>query len=565
MRQFLVALVVVLGVVSCGMGPDTVAEVGDLKITQEEYKDVLSRRFPKLKEFTTVDMKEKRVVLNQLINGVLKINAALDAGLDEDPEINYKYNRRRMRISTDRLFERLIMDSLVPEEKIREAFNKRKEQLKVSHILIGFNGSEVKNEGRDGRQAYKLAYEIAQKARKGQSFEKLAVKYSDDPSAKTNKGLLGFFTWGDMVPAFQEAAYKLKEGEVSDPVLTRYGYHVILLHKRRPNKGWKESLYEAQKREIKRSLFRNYNEAGMKRWKAIVEKEKKEYHYKRINSAIEKFNAIARELDKGPGLAPENFSADQKEIVLVRWDGGSLKSEELILAYGNKMERYKNGLLNLARLTKEVDGRGEAKLVGDMAVRLGIDKEPDLARNLRLYRESLLARKIEDIEVKSKIVLNDDSLRAYYDRHPSEFQLPEEIEIYHIYCESEAAAKKVYRKARGGADFKKLAEKYSDDKFYAKRGGYAGFKTKNGMKGISEIAFEHGPNQIIPPVPYREGWAVIKTGPKKEKVLRSFEDAYNQIRVKYKQLRLRKLREAWNKELKEKYTVRINEELLEKI
>ncbi len=565
MRQFLVALVGLLGLVSCGMSPDTVAEVGDLKITQEEYKDVLSRRFPKLKEFTTVDLKEKRVVLNQLINGVLKINAALDAGLDEDPEINYKYNRRRTRITTDRLFERIIIDSLVPEEEIREAFNKRKEQLKVSHILIGFNSSEVKNEKRDGRNAYKLALEIAQKARKGQSFEQLAVKYSDDPSAKTNKGMLGFFTWGDMVPAFQDAAYGLKKGEISDPVLTRYGYHVILLHERRPNKGWKESLYEPQKREIKRSLFRKYNEVGMKRWESIVEKEKEDYHFKRINSAIKEFNAIARELDKGPGLTPENFSADQRDIVLVKWDGGSLKSEELILAYGNKMERYKNGLLNLARLTKEVDARGEAKLVGDMAVRLGIDKEPDLARNLRLYRESLLARKIEEKEVKDKITLDKDSLRAYYDAHPSEFELPAEIEIYHIYCESEAKAQKVYQKARAGADFKELAKRYSDDKFYAKRGGYAGFKTRNGMKGVSEVAFEHGPNALIKPVPYREGWVVIKTGPKKERVLRSFEDAYNQIRVKYKQLQLRKLRAAWMEKLKNRYTVKINEELLEKI
>lgn len=72
--------------------------------------------------------------------------------------------------------------------------------------------------------------EIQQKLEEGEEeFEALAVEYSDDPSVKTNKGDLGWFGKGTMVPAFEDAVFALDIGEISDPVKTQFGYHLIKL------------------------------------------------------------------------------------------------------------------------------------------------------------------------------------------------------------------------------------------------------------------------------------------------------------------------------------------------
>src|SRR5690606_4435594 len=71
----------------------------------------------------------------------------------------------------------------------------------------------------------------------GGNNNELAVQYSDDPSAKTNKGDLGYFTSLQMVQPFEEAAYTLQPGQVSEPVLTNFGYHIIKVQDRQPNPG----------------------------------------------------------------------------------------------------------------------------------------------------------------------------------------------------------------------------------------------------------------------------------------------------------------------------------------
>ncbi|WP_416828667.1 peptidylprolyl isomerase PrsA [Ectobacillus polymachus] len=87
-----------------------------------------------------------------------------------------------------------------------------KPEIKASHIL-------VKDEA--------TAKKVKDLLNQGQSFEDLAKQYSEDTGSKDKGGDLGYFTSGKMVPEFEDAAYKLKVGQISDPVKTQYGYHII--------------------------------------------------------------------------------------------------------------------------------------------------------------------------------------------------------------------------------------------------------------------------------------------------------------------------------------------------
>ena len=97
--------------------------------------------------------------------------------------------------------------------------------------------------------ALKKAQEIKARLDAGEDFAELAKEFSDDPGSKDNGGDLGWFGRGRMVPEFEEAAFALEPGEISDPVKSPFGYHIIQLLEKDPNRPRDEAAIEADKRQ----------------------------------------------------------------------------------------------------------------------------------------------------------------------------------------------------------------------------------------------------------------------------------------------------------------------------
>ena len=123
---------------------------------------------------------------------------------------------------------------VVPEADI-EAFYKQNQQqyqtpaqVRASHILL-------KLEGKDEKQVQALAEEIAKKAKAGADFAALAKQYSEDDSNASNGGDLDYFGRGRMVAEFEQAAFAMKAGEISNPVKTAFGYHIIKVVDNKPD------------------------------------------------------------------------------------------------------------------------------------------------------------------------------------------------------------------------------------------------------------------------------------------------------------------------------------------
>lgn len=137
-------------------------------------------------------------------------------------------------------FKRLITPMILVEKFKEQEFV----QVKVRHILIADEGK---------------AKEIDQKAKNGDKFEDLAKQYSEDQSSKDNGGLLaeGQFLSRDsgLVPEFEAAMFKLKPGEISDPVKTQYGYHIIKVDERKGviDQSYTEWLESLKKKYPQRS------------------------------------------------------------------------------------------------------------------------------------------------------------------------------------------------------------------------------------------------------------------------------------------------------------------------
>jgi len=104
------------------------------------------------------------------------------------------------------------------------------EKVAASHLLVQYKGSAraAPTITRTKEEAKKRAEEAAAKAKKGVPFDKLVSEYSDEPGAAARGGKLGKFPRQAMVPAFADAAFALKPGQISGVVETQFGYHVIL-------------------------------------------------------------------------------------------------------------------------------------------------------------------------------------------------------------------------------------------------------------------------------------------------------------------------------------------------
>jgi hypothetical protein len=103
------------------------------------------------------------------------------------------------------------------------------DEVVVQHILIGYRGAKRvrRNTTRTKAEAKALAEEVLAKAKAGEDFTELVRKYSEDPEAISRMGSLGKIRHGDMTKPFEDAAFALKMGQISDVVETKFGFHII--------------------------------------------------------------------------------------------------------------------------------------------------------------------------------------------------------------------------------------------------------------------------------------------------------------------------------------------------
>jgi peptidyl-prolyl cis-trans isomerase SurA len=135
---------------------------------------------------------------------------------------------------SEQLARPYLIENRIVEQLVQESYERLKEEVSASHILVALPQDA---DPADTLQAYRKADSLRQIALEGASFSMLAEQHSDDPSAARNGGKLGYFTSMQMVYPFETAAYHTPEGQVSDPVRTRFGYHIIKVNDRRPARG----------------------------------------------------------------------------------------------------------------------------------------------------------------------------------------------------------------------------------------------------------------------------------------------------------------------------------------
>ncbi|QSZ27473.1 peptidylprolyl isomerase [Aceticella autotrophica] len=238
----IIFLVIAVFLTSCSSGKNIVAKVNNQDITSKEFTDTFNMVKNRIKSNPQynkdvwnkdyngkklIDAVKENVMDNLIMEKILLKQAQKQNITASSKEIDDEYNKEKLankditkeeaknNLLINKLIDGWTKDVKISDEEIKKYYESNKSQfevVKASHILVADE---------------KTANEIYNKLMQGADFAQMAKQYSIDTSTKDKGGELGEFPRGTMVQEFDNAVFNLKAGEISKPVKTQFGYHII--------------------------------------------------------------------------------------------------------------------------------------------------------------------------------------------------------------------------------------------------------------------------------------------------------------------------------------------------
>jgi len=279
-RSMLLAWFCLVFLVSISIGAEedpVLGKVGKTVFRKSDFDRLIRYSPPALQKQIQENPQYIEAVVRRILEQKSVSDWARKEGFDREPEvkeqIQYLVDDFLMK---EYLIKKVMKDVSVTEDEMKRFYHDNEVkyttplQVRVRHILIKVPFGSSAEERKKAREK---AEGVLGWLKKGEKFEKLAEAYSEDPDSKSKGGELGFFSRGRMPKVFEDAAFSMKPGQVSEPVETDYGYHVIEVQDRketktRPFEEVRESISkqltdEMTKKKVDEFMKKVAQEAGL--------------------------------------------------------------------------------------------------------------------------------------------------------------------------------------------------------------------------------------------------------------------------------------------------------------
>jgi len=624
--------------------------IGNQEVTIGEFQRIYNKN-------NTGELAEKQTVdeyLDLFINFKLKVIEAENLGMDTTESFLNEFNKYK-----DQLAQPYLTDPSIDDKLAKKAYDKLKKEIHASHIMISL---DPKASPEDTLYAYKKLMGIRERILNGEDFEKVARATSDDPSAKQNGGDLGWFTVFKMVEAFEEAAYQTPTGQISLPVRTNYGYHLIKVDGVRPARGKvqvahiflraPESLSKEQAQSIQEKALVIYDSLQKGVPFADLAKDNSDDRRTALNGGvlpafgtgqmIKEFETAAFSL-QNPGDFSKpvksfygwhilklikkqpvgSFEDEKADIMSKLYRGRSRKllKQDIFVTnlkneYGYHLNQENLDLFNSLVDSTVFEGKWDKSVIKDKAdqeiftiddhvVAVGdfasyiesqqgsspktniqiyvnslfkkfeqeeiinyeksmLDKKyPEYASVLQEYHDGILLFDLTDKKVWTKAVEDTIGLEKFYAQHKKDYMWEKRAEAYIIILNDSSMIDKARKIVEKYGSKRKFDEEFLKEKLCAKdtvpcfefqygkfeKEGNAYVDSTQWKLGMGDAFTENGKPGFV--------YVISIIDPE----IKKLEEARGMVTADYQD----KLEKEWIKELRDKYPISINEELLESI
>lgn len=405
MRLFLTLLAILISLtMHCQekLGEGILLQVENRQIPSQEFIDVFTKN-------ASIIAEEEKITVDEYLELFkkyqLKLQAAYDQQIDTVDAFQKEYQKYYKQLA-----DNYIANGEVTEEMVKETYRRLETEVKASHILINVKPNATEEEL---QAAYEKASSLRNQLQNGADFETLAVENSNDPSVNNNKGNLGWFKGFKMVLPFEEATYSMNVGDISEPVRTQFGYHIILKTGERTSVG---------KIKVAHIMIRHQQNDTL-----VTPEQKIQEIYQKIEAG-EDFANLAKQ-----------FSQDENTAS----NGGEMSPFELGSINSPKFEEVVFDLANDGQVSEPFQTRFGwhiAKRLGTEPLASLEEQKQTLKQRIKTSdRVKLLNSKIQEkIETYYKVVQNDDaidylaekideSILKYKWKKPENMTIPQEI------------------------------------------------------------------------------------------------------------------------------------------
>ncbi len=483
-------LFVIAGLIGgCGSaGENTLAVVNDYEITADEFQNF----FPE-DRFTFASAQEefdaKSTALDSVIVSRMLIQAAYEKGMDKSEEMARVVLASKDKFLLDLLYQREIAAKSVPTEaEVQDFFNRMDTKIRLKHILVS-----------NADTAQMLFERLAN----GESFEKLAYDYSVFPSAKKDKGDLGYLTWGMMIDEVQEVAFNMEVGELSPPIQSFMGYHVVEVTDRAPNDA--VTTYDDMKDGLKREItgLNSY-----RRTRGLVDELKEKYPV-RIETTTCEYLLHKREQMYPPQILvtlplndfdQEQLDRNEKELVLASWDGGQMTLIQYLTKLQSLPVYVRPDLDDFDSLSATVFLLIREEVMAMEARQRGYESDPEFIGKLRLFKELNMAEIMRSDSVPKPPDPDESTIKKYYDDNPAKFTTMAKVHVYEILLRDEMMANQLKQRIRFLEEFKERAMEITERPGRRNTGGDLGQITDQFYPEIFAAAWETPVGSIGGPV-----------------------------------------------------------------
>jgi peptidyl-prolyl cis-trans isomerase SurA len=320
-------------------------------------------------------------------------------------------------------------------------------EIAVSHIMVKLPKQPT---DQDKANMKVKIDEIYTKLKAGQAFEELARQFSDDKQSAEKGGILQAFKGGRLPKAFEDAAFALKSnGDVSEPILTPYGWHII---KRNDLKG--VPAFNEIKTELKNRVGRD-SRSQMGRV-ALIERVKKESLFKEnTKNRDELLKIFDSTYLRATWKAESAAKFGNKEVFNL---GAKSYGQTDFAKFLESQMSYRPGQANLQDLFRSIYKSWVDETVVAYEDSQLENKYKDFANLYREYRDGILLFDLTDQKVWSKAVRDTAGLREFYEKNKNNYMWDERAEVTNYKCLNEKVAKDLRKMLKDGKDEKQITD-----------------------------------------------------------------------------------------------------------